>query len=347
MNKINTALLAFGLSGKVFHAPFITLHEGFHLAGAWERTSKQIQELYPQTRSYAILDEILDDKAIDLVVVNTPTYTHFEYASRALIAGKHVIVEKAFTSSVSEAEALKELAVKYNRKVAVFQNRRWDSDFSTVKQVIDRKLLGEIIEMEIHFDRYKIQLSPKKHKEEPNPGAGLLKDLGAHIIDQALVLFGMPESLFADIRITRPGSLVDDCLDILLFYPKLRVRLKAGYLVREPLAAYIVNGTKGSFLKSRADVQETNLLKSLSPGTPGWGMEPGNEEGLINYEKDGTSFRKRVPTLAGNYLEFYTGVYNALVQNAPMPVTADDGILVMRIIEAAIMSSAEKKVVYL
>jgi scyllo-inositol 2-dehydrogenase (NADP+) len=344
MRPINTALLAFGLSGRVFHAPFIVLHEGFQLAGAWERNTKMIREIYPQTRSYQSLEEILKDNSIDLVVVNTPTYTHFDYASQALQAGKHVIIEKAVTATFAEAQSLKDLAAKHEKQVAVFHNRRWDSDFLTVKQVLGSNILGEIIDMEIHFDRYKLELSPKKHKEEPNAGAGLLKDLGAHIIDQALYLFGMPQALFADIRITRPGSLVDDWLDILLYYSTLRLRLKAGYLVKEPLPSYILHGTKGSFLKSRADVQEAALIAGITPGN-GWGIEPLNEQGIINYNKNGSSERKVIPTLPGNYLEFYNGVYKALAENTVMPVTIDDGIRVMNIIEAAFESSLKKMVV--
>ncbi|WP_321425936.1 Gfo/Idh/MocA family oxidoreductase [uncultured Bacteroides sp.] len=345
MKQINTALLSFGMSGRVFHAPFINLHKGFHLAGSWERSKKQIQEFYPGTHSYDSFEAILNDDSIDLVVVNTPVYSHFEYAAKALKAGKHVVVEKAFTSTVSEAEELKAIALEQNRQIAVFQNRRWDSDLRTVKQVIDSGVLGEINEMEIHFDRFNLNLSPKKHKEEPNPGAGIMRDLGPHVIDQALYLFGMPEAVFADLRVTRPDSTVEDCFDILLYYPSFRVRIKGGYIVKEALPAYIVHGTKGSFLKSRADVQEADLQKGLTPGAPDWGTEPEEEQGLINYDKDGTTTREKIKTLQGNYMEFYNGVYNSLTQNKPMPVTVDDGIRVMKIIEAAFQSSEARRAI--
>ena len=345
MKQINTALLSFGMSGRVFHAPFINLHKGFHLTGSWERSKKQIQEFYPGTHSYDSFEAVLNDDSIDLVVVNTPVYSHFEYAAKALKAGKHVVVEKAFTSTVSEAEELKAIALGQNRQIAVFQNRRWDSDFSTVKQVIDSGVLGEINEMEIHFDRFNLQLSPKKHKEEPNSGAGITRDLGPHIIDQALYLFGMPDAVFADLRTTRPDSIVEDCLDILLYYPSFRVRIKGGFIVKEVLPAYIVHGAKGSFLKSRADVQEADLQKELLPDAPNWGTEPKSEEGLINYDVDGENIRKKIETLQGNYLEFYNGVYNSLTQNKSMPVTVDDGIRVMKIIEAAFQSSEARKAI--
>jgi predicted dehydrogenase len=347
MQKIKTALLSFGMSGRVFHAPFISLIEGFELAGAWERSKKLIQQKYPQTKSYVSLEDVLNDESIDLIVVNTPTYTHFEYASKALHAGKHVVVEKAFTTNVAEAEELKTLAAKQNKKIAVYQNRRWDSDFSTVKKIVDSKVLGDINEMEIHFDRYKIEIGPKQHKEVPNPGAGIVKDLGPHCIDQALFLFGMPQQVFADIRITRPDSVVDDCMDILLYYPTFRVRLKAGYIVKELLPSYIVHGTTGSFLKSRGDVQEANLLNDQIPNTPDWGTEPETEQGLLNYDIDGKTVREKVKTLQGNYFEFYRKVYDALTTDTAMPVTADDGINVMKIIEAAFKSSEEKCVITL
>lgn len=345
MQTIKTALLSFGMSGRVFHAPFIQMHPGFQLAGVWERSKQQIQQHYPGTISYPTLEAVLTDSNIELVIVNTPTYTHYEYAKLALLAGKHILVEKAFTTTVAEAIELKELAEKQNRKIAVFQNRRWDSDFKTVQKVINDGLLGRINEAEIHFDRYNLILSPKQHKELPGPGAGITKDLGAHIIDQALCLFGIPQAVFADMRITREGSQVEDCIDLLLYYPSLRVRLKAGYIVREQLPSFIVHGTKGSFLKSRADVQEVNLVAGQTPNLSDWGTEPVTEYGLLHVEKDGVFIREHIPTLQGNYYDYYDAVYKALTNNLPMPVTATDGINTMRIIEAAFESSLKRTVI--
>ena len=253
------------MSGKVFHAPFLELHPGFELLGSWERSKKLIQEDYPEVKSFPSLESILEDETIDLVIVNTPIDTHFEYAKKVLLAGKHAIVEKAFTSNVAEAEELAALAKEKGLKLAVFQNRRWDSELKTVKKILDEKLLGEIVEAEFHFDRYNPILSPKVHKETINSGSGILKDLGPHIIDQALYLFGLPNAVFADIRITRENSVVDDYLDILLYYSDLRVRLKAGFFVREPNPSYVVHGKKGSFLKSRGDVQEDELKVGKKP----------------------------------------------------------------------------------
>ena len=291
------------------------------------------------------MEALLADNAVELVIINTPTYTHYDYAKLALLAGKHILVEKAFTTTLEEAIELKALAEKQNKEIAVFHNRRWDSDFRTVQKIISEGLLGEINEAEIHFDRFNPALSPKEHKETLNPGAGLLKDLGPHITDQVLCLFGMPQAVFADIRITRKTSVVDDCLDILLFYPTFRVRLKAGYFVREALPAYIFHGSKGSFIKSRADVQEINLVAGLKPNLTDWGTEPELEQGLLHTEQNGQVIREKVKSLQGNYYDFYDGVFKALTQNQPMPVTANDGINVMRVLDAAQKSSIQRRII--
>jgi len=347
MQKLKTALLSYGMSGKVFHAPFLELHPGFELLGSWERSKKLIQEDYPQAKSFPSLESILEDKTIDLVIVNTPIDTHFEYAKKALLAGKHVIVEKAFTSNVAEAQELATLSKEKNLKLSVFQNRRWDSDFKTLKQIMEKKLLGEIVEAEFHFDRYNPVLSSKVHKETINSGSGIMKDLGPHIIDQALYLFGLPNAVFADIRITRALSVVDDYFDILLYYPDFRVRLKAGFFVREPIPSYVIHGKKGSFLKSRGDVQEDELKLGKKPNLTTWGIEKEGQEGLLHTEIDGKISKEKVPTLQGNYYDFFEGVYQAIVNDKLEPVTAQDGVNVMRIIEAAFQSSEQQRAINL
>lgn len=347
MNKIKTALLSYGMSGKVFHAPFLELHPGFELLGSWERSKKLIQEEYPEVKSFPSLESILEDKSIDLVIVNTPVATHFEYAKKVLLAGKHAIVEKAFTTTIAEAQELAALVKEKNLKLSVFQNRRWDSDFKTVKKIVEDKMLGEIVEAEFHFDRYNPVLSPKQHKETANSGAGILKDLGPHIIDQALYLFGLPNAVFADIRITREGSLVDDYIDILLYYSDFRVRLKASFFVRELNPSYVIHGKKGSFLKPRGDVQEDELKLGKKPNFDTWGKEPKSIEGTLHTESEGKIIYEKVPTLRGNYYDFFDGVYKSITYNTLEPVTAQDGVNVMQIIEAAIHSSEQKKAIYL
>lgn len=346
MQKIKIALLSYGMSGKVFHAPFLELHPGFELTGAWERSKHLIQQDYPSVKSYASLEELLADD-VDLVVVNTPVDTHYDYAKRVLEAGKHALVEKAFTTTTEEAEELKGIAHSKGVKLGVFQNRRWDSDLKTVKKVLDEKLLGDITEAEFRFDRYNPVLSPKAWKEGANAGAGILKDLGPHLIDQAVYLFGLPKSVFADIRTLRENSQVDDAFDILLYYPDKRVRLHAGFFIREGVPAYVLQGKKGSFLKQRGDIQEDVLKTGAKPNLSDWGTEPAEKAGLLHTEKNGEVIRKTVSTLQGNYYELFDGLYKAITEDKDEPVTADDGIRVMKIIDAAIISSAEKRVINL
>ncbi|AXG73834.1 oxidoreductase [Flavobacterium arcticum] len=346
MKKIKTALVSYGMSGKVFHAPFLKAHDGYELVGAWERSTKNIQNDYPETKSYDTIEALLND-TIDLVVVNTPVNTHYEYAKKALQAGKHVLVEKAFTTNAAEAEELQTLAKQKGLKLTVYQNRRWDSDFKTVQKVLQQNLLGDIIEAEIHFDRYNPNLSPKAHKETGEPGAGVLWDLGSHIIDQALVLFGYPKAVFADIRKTRENSKIDDWFDIVLYYTDKRVRVKAGFFMREPIHSYILHGKKGSFLKSRADVQEDELKEGKTPDSNDWGTEPKDKEGLLHTEINGEVVKKRTPTEQGNYSELFERLYNSIINNTDEPVTAAEGVQVMKIIDAVQESSALKQVVEL
>ncbi|MFV8371597.1 Gfo/Idh/MocA family oxidoreductase [Flavobacterium sp. LB2P74] len=342
MQKIKTALLSYGMSGKVFHAPFLNIHPGFELLGSWERSKKLIHQDYPSVKSYATMEELLHDD-VDLVVVNTPVATHYEYAKKVLLAGKHALVEKAFTTTVAQAQELAALAKEKGLKLSVFQNRRWDSDFKTVQKIISDNVLGEVVEAEFHFDRYNPILSPKQHKETANSGAGILKDLGPHLIDQALCLFGLPQSVFADIRITREHSLVDDYIDIVLYYSNFRVRLKAGFFVREAIPSFVVHGKKGSFLKVRGDVQEDELKLGMKPNLDTWGTESSDKKGLLHTEINGEIVKEHIPTLQGNYYAFFDGVYNSISLDAIEPVTAQDGVHVMQIIEAAIQSSAQKK----
>ena len=341
MSTIKTALLSYGMSGRVFHAPFLQTHPGFELAGCWERSRKVIAQRYPAVRSCDTLDELLADPAIDLVVVNTPTATHFDYAREALEHGKHVLVEKAFTTTAAEAEELANLARETGRKLAVFQNRRWDSDFLSVREIVEQGVLGDIVEANLSFARFNPALSPKAHKEEPGPGAGIVKDLGPHVIDQALVLFGMPEAVFADIGITREGSLVDDYFDILLSYGDRRVHARGGYFYRHPLPEYAMFGTRGCFLKTRADVQEAQLDGGMMPDDPAYGVEPEEEAGLLYTDDTDRTGERRVGSPRGDYMQFFHGLYRAIARDEDLPVSANDGVRVMRIIEAAFRSAQE------
>jgi len=343
MRQINTALLSFGKSGRLFHAPFIEQHPGFILRGCWERSRKVIKDHFGSARSYDSLDELLADPAVDLVVVNTPTLTHYEYAKRALQHGKHLVVEKALAGSAAEAAELHALANKQQCKLAVYQNRRWDSDFKAVHGVLKGGALGNIVEANLAFCRFDPELSPKSHREVPSSGSGIVKDLGPHLIDQALVMFDMPDAVFADIGITRKRSRVDDYFDILMLYADKRVHVKGGYFFMQPLPEYSLFGTQGCFIKTRSDVQELQLGRGLKPGDVSFGLEPDCEAGHIH---TGTGVQE-IRSPRGNYMEFYELLYHSIVSDEQEPVTAEDGIRVMRIIDAAIQSHDEGRVIRL
>ena len=347
MTPIKTALCSFGMSGWVFHAPFISLNPGFTLHSVWERSKQLAQQKYPTVNSHSTYESLLADDEVELVVVNTPNYTHYEFAKKALLAGKHVIVEKPFTITSAEGIELIKIAEQEGKMLSVFQSRRNDSDFKTVKKIVNEKLLGDIVETEIHYDRFNEALSPKLHKETPGPGTGVLYDLGSHLIDQALQLFGMPEAVFADLFIIRPISKVEDYMEVLLYYPTSRVRLKASYLVREAVPSYSLNGSKGSFLKSRADIQEAALQALVSPADANWGIEPESEQGILHTEKDGKIIREHVLTERGTYMDYYNGIYEAIRNQKLPPVTGEDGLNVIKIIEAAYKSNTEKKIIAL
>ncbi|WP_308991023.1 Gfo/Idh/MocA family oxidoreductase [Mariniflexile litorale] len=347
MQPINTALCSYGMSGHVFHAPFISVNPQFNLYGVFERTKNEAQQHYPSIKTFRSLDDMLADDNIELVVVNTPNITHFDFSKKAINAGKHLVIEKPFTVTVAEAEALIQLAKEKNVLISVYHNRRYDSDFKTVQKVLNEGLLGDIVEAEFHYDRFDPALSYKTHKETPTEGVGSLYDLGSHLIDQALQLFGIPKSINADLDSFRPNSKVGDYFDVKLFYPSHRVILKSSYYVREPLPGNILHGTKGSFIKTKADVQEKELQADKKPNTVNWGIEPDSEKGLLHTEKDGKIIKEHIPTLQGNYMEYYNGIYEAIRNNKSVPVSAEDGTLVIKIIEAAVKSNKEKRIIEL
>lgn len=344
MKIIKTALLSYGMSGKVFHAPFLHRHPGFELTGAWERSKKNIQQDYPSAESFDSIEELLQSDA-QLIVVNTPVATHYQYVKQVLLAGKNVLVEKAFTCTAAEAQELDELAKSKNLKLCVYQNRRWDSDFLTVKKVLGEGLLGDVVEAEIRFDRYNPLLSPKAHKEVAEPGAGVLWDLGSHIIDQALQLFGFPEAVYGDLRKTRDNSLIDDDFSIVLYYPDMRVKLHAGFFVREAVPSYVIHGKKGSLLKERGDVQEDQLKAGVKPGDASYGIEPEDKKGLLHTEVNGEIIRKKIPTGKGDYTQLFDGLYDAIANDKPVPVSASEGVMTMKIIDAVQQSSREYKII--
>ncbi|MGC1243634.1 MAG: Gfo/Idh/MocA family oxidoreductase [Chryseosolibacter sp.] len=338
--KIKTALLSYGMSGEVFHGPLLEAHQGFEIVSIWQRNpAKPVRHPYRVVGDYR---EILNDTAVELVIVNTPNESHFAYATDALNAGKHVIVEKPFTVTVREAEQLIALAKTKNRLLTVFQNRRWDADFLTVRSVLEKKLLGKLVECEIHYDRFRNYIEANTWKEEAKPGTGILYNLGSHLLDQAHVLFGMPQYVDARMGIQRPGGSVDDFFDIRMEYEGFFVILKSSYLVREQGPRFILHGTEGSFLKSGIDPQEQDLKDKKKPGTKGWGSEPENTWGKLNTTVDGKHVEGSYETIPGNYLAFYENVYNALEGGQELMVKPEQARDVIRLIETCQQSNRSK-----
>ena len=342
---INAALVSFGMSGKVFHAPFLATNPNFNLVGSWERSSKNIEAAYPGTKSYASYEELLADTSIDLVIVNSPNDTHFAYAKSALLAGKHVVVEKAFTVTAKEAEELDALAQRKGLKLAVYHNRRYDADFLTLQKLIQEGEIGTIQDVQISFERYRTTLSAKKHKESVTPGAGLLYDLGPHLVDQAILLSGMPLAVFADIRITRKVSIIDDYFTLILYYPSHRITLTSGMLFMTEGPGYKVYGTKGCFIKNRSDVQEAELIAGKLPNSPDWGAEAPEDYGTLYTDMNGIITQKVIPSIPGNYGLFYDKMADAIINNGPIPTTAAEGANIIRVLEAARNSAFNKRVV--
>lgn len=342
MQVIRTALCSFGTSGRYFHAPFLQAHSGFSLVGAWERNHNLLHKIYPKAKSYDSLEELLQDD-IDLVIVNTPTHCHYTHAKEALLADKHVVVEKAFTTTFKEAEALQFLANAQDLFLTVYQNRRYDSDFKTVKQVIQQGLVGEVIEAEFSFYKHKPLLSPKQHKEDGSLGSGLLYDLGVHLIDQALHLFGMPTEINATLLKQRPQTLVDDFMELTLYYSFGLVKLKGAFMPIHQAYAYIVHGTNASFVKPRGDVQEQLLLKNKKPNMAAWANETKDTYGTLYTQKNDKLVSKTIASAVGNYMNFYDSLYNTFTQQSPLPVTVTEAIQVMQVVEAAQKSNEQKK----
>lgn len=335
---INTGLLAYGMSGKLFHAPFLSVHPGFNLSAVTERNEQKAHKDYPGITSYNSIDELMDDPAIDLIVVNTPNYSHYDYTRQALLKGKHVLVEKPFAATAEEAQALFDLAREVGKQVFVYQNRRWDSDYLAVKQVIDSGVLGKLAEVHIRFDRYRNTIGPKTFKEELVPATGLQYDLGAHLLDQAINLFGKPLNFYKILGLNRQGTKVDDYFHFHLEYPdSLQVFVCSSMLVPDPQAAFVVHGEQGSLVKYRADIQEAQLLKDIRPGSEGYGEEPVELAAtLTRMNPDGSKRQEQLVSETGSYMPLFDGVYQGIVNNVPYPVTEEQVLTQLRILEAPV-----------
>ena len=347
--KIQVGLIGFGVGGQIFHAPVLTMVNGLQLAKIRAVKPDQVaaaRASYPQAQIVASSEEILQDTAINLVVITTPNDSHFPLAMQALEAGKHVVVDKPFTITTAEADALIRFAAARKLVLSVFQSRRFDSDFYTVQKMIRNGLLGDLCEMESRYDRFRNFLKPNAWREEDTPGAGILFDLGAHLIDQAQALFGLPEAVSSFLTVQRKGGKTIDNFEVILQYPGVKVSLKAGMLVREPLPRFILLGRNGSFVKYGLDVQEEALKAGYSPKTrSNWGQEPSSLWGTLNTDVNGQHFVGRVESERGDYVAYYQNIFNAVTADEQLIVTPIQARNNIRIIELALQSHQERRTV--
>ncbi len=339
---MKTGVVGYGVAAQFMHLPFLVTNPQFELTTILQRQGDSAGEKYPSVKIVRSLEEMLKDEALELIVITTPNDSHFDYAKQALEAGKHVVLEKPFTIHSDDARSLIAIAKEKNRVLSVYQNRRYVSDFLTIRKLLKENKLGEIVEFEAHYDRYRPEQKPNAWREENTPGSGILYDLGAHLIDQAFCIFGLPQYVTADIRIQRPHARTTDYFELWLDYGISKIILKAGMLVREPGPKYAIHGRLGSFLKSGEDPQEAYLRRGVLPTGPEWGKEPVELYGFLHTESEGKEIKERVPSLPGNYGGFYDDLFQSIRYGKPLKVKPEHGYNVIRLIELATESSEKK-----
>jgi len=344
---VRVGLIGFGLAGQAFHAPVIRGVEGMELACILERHTNNAKVRYPGVRVARTLDEMLSDKSIGLIVVATPNDSHFSYTKACLEAGRDVVVDKPMTPTLREAEELVRLANERGRLISVYQDRRWDGAFLTVKKLVQSGALGKVAEYEARFDRFRLEAKPNAWREQSDfPAAGVLWDLGPHLIDGALVLFGEPESIYTAALCQRETSTIDDAFDVIVQYPRLRATLRARIIAYAPGPHLLVHGTEGSFIKFAMDPQEEILR---GPNCPD-GLDWGKDWGLEPEERWGTLTRvneapRKIRTERGDYRGFYANILDVIEKKAPLDVTPEQFLRTQRALVLAHKSSRERRVV--
>lgn len=344
MQQIRVGLIGYGISGAIFQAPLIATTEGLTLTRIASSDPAKVLRDFPEVAVVGNPAELINAPDIDLVVIATPNELHHNLAKQALQAGKHVVIEKPFTISVAEAQELIQIAQQRNLLLSVFHNRRWDGDFLTVRHCIESGMLGNINTYIAHFDRFRPDVR-KRWREADLPGAGNLYDLGSHLIDQALLLFGLPDSVSADIALQRTGAETADYFHLALAYGTRRVILHSAAIVRGSGPHFQVHGSSGSFIKYGLDPQEDALRAGLRPGAASWGLEPEAAYGELSLDRAGALVTEKIATLPGAYQVFYQEVVAAIAHGKPAPVSAHDALNVIKVIELAMQSNAEQRVV--
>ncbi|MEN5436248.1 Gfo/Idh/MocA family oxidoreductase [Sphingobacterium faecium] len=334
VNKIITGVLSYGMSGRVFHTPFIANNDRFELRAVVERSTKKAQLDYPSIISYDSVEELLADDAIELVIINTPNDTHVSLAKQALLAGKHVLIEKPFAPTVLEAKELFDLGRKVGKFVLPYHNRRFDSDFNSLKSVLECGKVGEPVELHLRFDRYRAEIGQKVFKETKRPAAGILFDLGSHLLDQVISLFGKPLTAIKRTSIHRKDSEVDDFATLLLTFDHgLTVFITVSMLVLESQYSFLLHGTQGTFVKDRTDVQENQLIDGISPIDEHYGEENEHAEGLLTYLEQGNMVSERLKALKGNYMLLFDAVYDQIRNDKAYFVTEEQIYSQLEILE--------------
>jgi scyllo-inositol 2-dehydrogenase (NADP+) len=341
MKCIRVGLIGFGFAGRVFHANVIEAVEGLELAAIVQRSGSEAATAFPHVKIVPSVEALLEDTSIQLVVVATPNATHLPIARQCLLADRHVVVDKPFALTSGEAAELIQSARSGHRLLSVYQNRRWDGDFLTVRKLLDGDQLGRLVKFESHYDRYR--LAPRLHawREDGSPGGGVLFDLGSHLVDQALVLFGVPQSVWASVRVEREGARSDDAFDLYLNYPAsgLSVWLRATCLARAPGARFTLNGTAGTFRKFGIDPQEAHLLAGDVFSSKPWGLESPEHWGTLTIDEGGEPVSASIPTEPGDYRGYYINVRDAIHGNVPLEVTPPQAWRTIRTLEMALESS--------
>jgi scyllo-inositol 2-dehydrogenase (NADP+) len=342
LDRVGVGLVGFGLSASSLHAPLITAEPGLELRAVV--TSDPTRVPLPDVAVVPTVEALLDDPGIGLVVAAVPNAAHHDVARSALEAGRHVVVDKPFTVTSAEADDLIRLAGERDLRLAVFHQRRWDADHLTIRRCVDEGLLGEVGTYLARYDRFRAG-PPTRWTERAGPGSGVLYDLGAHLIDQALCLFGPPRTVWGDLGTQRPGGAAVDYVHLVLGYGTLRVLLHAGSLVRAPGPRFEVHGDRGSFVKDGMDGQIAAMLAGGRPGDPGFGEEPPERYGTLTTDLGGLASTGRLASVPGDYPAFYRDMAAAVRGEGPVPVPAEQAREVVRVIERATESSRDGRVV--
>ncbi len=340
---IEVGLVGFGLAGRSFHAPVIRAVPGLHLAAILQRSGTEAAEKYPNVRIVQSMEELLAIPEIRLVVIATPNETHYQFARQCLETGRDVVVDKPFTTTLEEAVSLVQFAKGAKRLLTVYQNRRYDGDFQTIRQLVAVATLGRIVRFETTYDRFRPQLKPAAWRETARPGSGILFDIAPHLIDHALVLFGLPEAVTADVRTERENAVADDAFDITLHYSNgMRAVLRSSILAAAPRPRFVLLGTQGSFVKQTFDPQEMNLRRGFIPEGKPWGYEPEENWGVLTTPVGESFEQRRIPSATCDYRDYYANVRDAILGLAELAVTPEYALDVMRILELARESSQKR-----